>query len=137
LLAAAAHVIGEVGPDALVGAVNHVQGLASSAGVRRRQRKDVGAVFHVGHWHAGERTDDQMAPPELQAQGSQVAVIASPDEAGPEHREVPAVLLDKALGHSLLPPLGDSVAIEGIDVRRLVEGRVLVEDPADRAVVVD
>ena len=72
-LAAAAHVVGEVGPDALAGAVNHVQGLASSAGVRRRQRKDIGAVFHVGHRYAGQRTDDQVVSPELLAQGSQVA----------------------------------------------------------------
>ena len=106
-------------------------------GVRRRQRKDVGAVLHVGHRYAGQRTDDQVVPPELLAQGGQIAVIASPDEAGPEHGEVPAVLLGKAPGHPLLPPFGDGVAIAGVDVRRLVERRVLVEGPADRAVVVD
>ena len=136
-LAAAAHVVGEVRPDAFAAAVDHVQGLTSSARVRRRQREDVGAVLDVGHRYAGQRTDDQMVPPELLAQGSQVAVIASPDEARPEHREVPAVLLGEAPCHPLLPPFGDSVAVAGVDVRRLVKRRVLVQGPTNRAVVVD
>ena len=90
-------------------------------GSDRRQGEDVGAVLHVGHRYAGQRTDDEMMPPDLLTQGGQVAVIASPDEAGAQHGEVPAVLLGEASGHPLLPPLGDGVAVARVDVRHLVE----------------
>ncbi len=90
----------EVAPDALAGTVDDVQGLVPGTRVRRRQGEDLCAVLHVGHRHAGQRADDQMMPRELLAQGGQVAVIASPYEAGPEHGEVPAVLLDEALHSS-------------------------------------
>ncbi len=102
-------------------------------GIRRRQRKDVGAVLHVGHRYAGQRADDQVVPPELLAQGGQIAMIPSPDEAGPKHGEVPAVLLGKTPGHPLLPPFGDGVAVASVDIRRLMQRRVLVQDASGRS----
>ena len=84
-MAAVAHVVGEVTPNALARAVDDVQGLAPGARVRRREGEDVGAVLYVGHRYTGQRADDQVVPPELLAQGGQVPVIASPDEAGPEN----------------------------------------------------
>ena len=55
-------------------------------------------------------------------------MIASPDEAGAEHGEVPAVLLGETSRHPLLPPFGDGVAVARVDVRRPLQRRVLVEN---------
>ena len=65
---------------------------------------------------------DEQATAELLTQRGQVAVIASPDEAGPEHGEVPAELLDESPCHPLLPPFGNGVAIAGVDVGTLWSG---------------
>src|ERR1700722_20740572 len=89
------------------------------------------------HRHGSERADDQVVAPELLAQSSQIAGIAAPDEPWPEHSEVPAVLLGKAPRHPLLPPFGDCIAVASVDIRRLMERRVLVEDAPRRTEVID
>ena len=64
-------------------------------------------------------------------------MVTAPDEARPQHRQVPAVLLREAAGDALLPPFGDRVAVAFVEIWNGLDGRALVEGAAAGAPVVD
>src|SRR5207249_3685979 len=118
-------------------AVDDVERLAHGTRIRSRHGEQVGAVFDMSEGTARQRADDEMEPAHSLTEGGHIAMVTAPDEARPEHRQVPAVLLREAAGDALLPPFGDRVAVALVEIRNGLDGRALVEGAAAGAPVVD
>ena len=97
--------------------------------------KAVGAVLDVGQWQPSRRAEDQVPTPKLLAEACQIFMVASPDEPGPEDRQVPVVFLAEALGNPLLPGLGDGVAVAVVEVG--LQGRFFGQGALDVAPAID
>src|SRR5438093_8672174 len=136
-LADAAEIRAQVRPDPFAHAVDDVERLAHGTRIRSRHGEQVGAVFDMSEGTARQRADDEMEPAHSLTEGGHIAMVTAPDEARPEHRQVPAVLLREAAGDALLPPFGDRVAVALVEIRNGLDGRALVEGAAAGAPVVD